>query len=99
MGWGVTGRASFTVRLPSGHGRGGLRPFLFQQGCLTEEFLAYAEHLARSGRNRPSVRALYALRGERHLKRREWALAVESLHEAIRMTRETGASVGQGGPG
>jgi tetratricopeptide (TPR) repeat protein len=60
----------------------------FQRGSLTEECLANAEHLALSGLNRPAVRALYALRGEWHLERREWAPAVESLHEAIRMTRE-----------
>ena len=60
----------------------------FQQGSLTEEWLAHAEGLAHSGLNRPSVRALYALRGEWHLERREWAPALESLHEAIRTTRE-----------
>jgi tetratricopeptide (TPR) repeat protein len=60
----------------------------FQRGSLTEECLADAEQLAQSGLNRPSARALYALRGEWHLKRHEWAQAVESLHEAIRMTRE-----------
>jgi hypothetical protein len=62
--------------------------FQFQQGSLTEERLASAERLARSGLNRPSMRELYALRGGWHLERREWALAAESLHEAIRMTRE-----------
>ena len=60
----------------------------FRQGRLTEEWLAHAEGLAQSGLNRPSVRALYALRAEWHLERREPAHALESLHEAIRMTRE-----------
>jgi len=63
-----------------------------RQGRLTEDVLAQAERVARSGRNRVSVRFLHALRGEWHLGRQEWALAVESLHEAVRMTRETGAS-------
>lgn len=64
----------------------------FWQGRLTEDFLVHAEHLAQSGRNRPSVRVLHALRGEWQLERQEWALAAESLNEAIRMTRETGIS-------
>ncbi len=64
----------------------------FWQGCLNEDVLAQAEYLALSGRNRPSTRALHALRGEWRLERGEWALAVESLHEAIRMTREVGIS-------
>lgn len=64
----------------------------FWQGRLTADLLAHAEHLARSGRNRASVRSLYALRSEWQLERREWALAVENLHEAIRMTREAGLS-------
>jgi len=64
----------------------------FMQGGLTEDLLAHAEHLARSGRNRASVRSLYALRGAWQLDRGEWGLALESLNEAIRMTREVGLS-------
>ncbi len=64
--------------------------FLFWQGRLTEGQLARAEELARSKRHRISVRSLHVLRGEWRLAREEWALAAESLHEAIRMTREAG---------
>ncbi len=65
----------------------------FQSGGLTEKTLAEktlaeAERLAEAGLNRPSMRALHALRGEWHLERQEWAPAAESLYEAIRMTRE-----------
>jgi hypothetical protein len=62
----------------------------FWQRRLTEDLLTHAEDLASSGRNRPSIRSLYALRGEWQLERHEWAPAVESLQEAIRMTREAG---------
>jgi hypothetical protein len=64
----------------------------FWQGRLTEDLLAQAERLARSGRNRATLRSLHALRAEWQLERREWALALNSLHEAIRMTREAGRS-------
>ena len=64
--------------------------FQFWQGRLTEDLLAEAERLARSGRNRNSVRLLSSLCAEWRLERGEWALAVESLYEAIRMTREAG---------
>jgi Domain of unknown function (DUF4062) len=62
--------------------------FRFFQGGLTEDLLARAEDLARGGRNRPTVRGLHALRGQWRLERGEWGLAVESLHEAVRMARE-----------
>jgi hypothetical protein len=64
----------------------------FRQGYLTEDLLAHAEGLARSGRNRQVVRFLHELRGEWRLRQGEWAFAVESLHEAIRMSREAGVS-------
>ncbi len=64
----------------------------FTQGCLSEELLAHAEDLARSGRNRKMIRFLHALRGRWQLGRAEWALAAENLHEAIRMTHEAGTS-------
>jgi tetratricopeptide (TPR) repeat protein len=38
------------------------------------------------------VRFLHELRGEWRLRQGEWAFAVESLHEAIRMSREAGVS-------
>ena len=64
----------------------------FRQGRLSEELLAHAEDLARSGRNREMIRFLHALRGRWQLGRAEWALAAENLHEAIRMTHEAGSS-------
>ena len=48
--------------------------------------------LARSSRNRQSIRSLHGLRADWRIEQEEWALAVESLHEAIRMTREAGRS-------
>lgn len=64
----------------------------FRQGCLAADVLAQAEALARSGHNRVGVRRLHTLRGEWLLQRGEWTPALESLDEAIRMTREAGLS-------
>jgi hypothetical protein len=64
--------------------------FQFWRGKLTENFLSEAERLAAAGQNRPTVRYLHALRGQWQLTRENWTSAAESLHEAIRMTRETG---------
>lgn len=64
----------------------------FWQGRLTEDLIARADSLARRGRNRQIVRSLHALRGQWRLTRGEWSFAVESLHEAIRMSREAGVS-------
>lgn len=66
--------------------------FQFLRGRLTDGHLTRAEQLARSGRNRRSVRSLHELRAEWLLQRHEWALATGSLHEAVRMTREAGLS-------
>jgi len=63
---------------------------LFPMGRLTEEDLAAAEHLARTGQNRKTIRLLQRLRGEWRLTRGEYALAAESLQEAIRMAHESG---------
>jgi len=63
---------------------------LFPQGRLTEEDLAAAERLARTGQNRKAVRRLHRLRGEWRLARGDHALAVESLQDAIRMAHESG---------
>jgi tetratricopeptide (TPR) repeat protein len=63
---------------------------LFPQGRLTEEDLAAAEHLARTGKNRKTIRDLHRLRGEWRLARGEHALAAEGLQEAIRMAHEAG---------
>ena len=58
---------------------------LFPLGRLTDEDLAAAERLARTGQNREAMRILQRLRGEWRLTRREYALAADSLQEAIRM--------------
>ena len=59
-------------------------------GRLTEEDLATAERVARTGQNRMAMRILQRLRGEWRLTRGEYALAGESLREAIRMAHESG---------
>jgi Domain of unknown function (DUF4062) len=64
--------------------------YRFWKGDLDEPTLAKAQLRAQGARNRPLVRTLHGLRGEWLIERREWSLAAESLHEAIRMTRETG---------
>ncbi len=64
--------------------------FQFRRGCLGEELLVRAEDQARSGQNRPVIRILHALRGRWQMERGELALAEEHLHEAIRLTRESG---------
>ena len=63
---------------------------LFPQGRLTEEDLAAAERLARTGQNRIAIRGLHRLRGEWRLACGGYALAAESLQEAIRMAHEAG---------
>ena len=63
--------------------------FHFFQGTLKEEFLAHAEQLAIAGKNRPSVHRLHFLRGKWRIEQEQWGLAAESLHEALRMSRET----------
>ena len=67
-----------------------LEVMLFPQGRLTEEDLAAAERLARTGQNHTAIRILHRLRGEWRLARGEHALAVECLQEAIRMAHESG---------
>jgi tetratricopeptide (TPR) repeat protein len=64
--------------------------FRFWQGDLSEEHLAHAEQLAQAGKNRFTVRYLHRLRGEWCLERGEWALAAESLREAVSMARAVG---------
>lgn len=64
--------------------------FRFRQGALKEEHLTHAERLARGGKNRGTVRSLHSLRGEWRIEQGQWALAAESLHEAVRMAREVG---------
>lgn len=62
----------------------------FWRGDLREEHLYSAENKAKAGRNRWGIRLLHGLRGRWRLGRGEWALAAESLHEAVRMAREVG---------
>jgi hypothetical protein len=64
--------------------------FHLYQGTLKEEHLAHAEQLAKTGKNRGTIRRLYALRGEWWLEQGQWMLAAESLHEAVGMAREVG---------
>jgi hypothetical protein len=64
--------------------------FRFWQGDLSEEQLAHAEQLAKAGKNRKIVRYLHGLRGQWRLERSEWALAGESLREAVTMARAVG---------
>jgi hypothetical protein len=64
--------------------------FRFWQGDLSEEHLAQAEQLAKVGKNRSVIRSLHCLRGEWRLERGEWALAAESLREAVSMARAVG---------
>lgn len=59
-------------------------------GLLTEEQLAHAEKLAVAGHNRTVIRRLHQVRGEWHATQGAWALAAQSLQEAVRMAREIG---------
>lgn len=64
--------------------------FRFWQGDLREGHLFKAERLAKAGRSRVVIRDLHRLRGEWHLEQGQWALAADSLREAVRMAREVG---------
>lgn len=66
--------------------------FRFWQGDLQEEHLAQAEQLAKAGRNRLTIRDIHRLRGQWQLEQGHWALAADSLHEAVLMAREIGKS-------
>jgi hypothetical protein len=77
-------------RNPPGDGEYEYARFRFWQGDLSEEHLAHAEQLAKAGKNRFNVRLLCGLRGEWRLERGEWALAAESLREAVSMARAVG---------
>ena len=69
--------------------------FRFWKGDLSEEHLAHAEQPAEAGKNRPAIRYLHGLRGAWRLGQGQWALAAESLHDAVRMAREVGATDAQ----
>lgn len=62
----------------------------FVHGDLTEAQLAYAEKFAKEGRCHATTRDLHRLRGAWQLTQRNWVLAADSLHEAVRMAREVG---------
>jgi hypothetical protein len=64
----------------------------FWRGDLREEHLAQAETLARDGKSRQVGRWLLSFRGEWRLEQGQWELAVESLHEAVRMSRAVGGT-------
>jgi hypothetical protein len=78
----------FTYR--PGDAEGHYAKFRFLKGDLKEEHLARAEQLSKAGRNRFAIRTLHRLRGEWWLEQEQWALAAESLHEAVRMARAVG---------
>ena len=64
--------------------------FRFWHGSLAETHLAEAEQLAKEGRYRTGIRSVYALRGEWQIEQGRWALAADTLHEAVRLGREVG---------
>ena len=57
--------------------------FRFWRCDLSEKHLAHAERLAKVGKNRLAVRVLHRLCGEWRLEQGQWALAAESLREAV----------------
>ena len=73
-----------------GHAESLYAQLRFYQGDMTEDHLARAEQLAQAGKNRLVIRCLHRLRGEWQLEQGHWALAGESLHEAVRMARQVG---------
>jgi Domain of unknown function (DUF4062) len=62
--------------------------FQFPLGRLTDEDITGALAQARNGNNRQAMRRLYRLQGKWRLARYEYALAAESLQDAIRMAHE-----------
>jgi tetratricopeptide (TPR) repeat protein len=64
--------------------------FRFHEGSLSEELLARAEELTRTGKYRIGVRSLHQLRGQWHLRHGRWLLAADSLSEAVQMARAVG---------
>ncbi|HYK01823.1 MAG TPA: DUF4062 domain-containing protein [Thermoanaerobaculia bacterium] len=60
----------------------------FWYGDLREEHLVHAEALAKEAKDRATIRVIHRLRGEWLIEQRKWALAANSLNEAVRMARE-----------
>ena len=85
--WAAIGRAPCTVPATQSTA---YAQFRFWQGDLSEEHLAHAEQLAQSRQEPPSRPLLHGLRGDWRLERGEWALAAESLREAVSMARAVG---------
>lgn len=69
--------------------------FCFWHGELKEKHLTRAEQLAKADKNRSTTRYIYRLRGESKLEQSQWALAADSLQEAVRMAREVGQTDAQ----
>jgi hypothetical protein len=66
--------------------------FRFWQDGLKEEYLVHAEQLAKKDKSRAVIRSLLGLRGQWRLDSGQWALAAESLHEAVHMARAVGTT-------
>jgi hypothetical protein len=64
--------------------------FCLYRGKLTEDYLTQVEKLSIAAKNRSAIHELYFLRGEWRIEQSQWALAVDSFREAVRMTRELG---------
>ena len=60
----------------------------FWRGTLQGQHLTAAESLAEKDNNYRTLRELHRLRGRWRLEQREYAQAVASFHEALRMARE-----------
>ncbi|MBT4866500.1 MAG: hypothetical protein HON53_15460, partial [Planctomycetaceae bacterium] len=73
-----------------GHAEQCYARFRFYKEEMTKEHLDHAEQLAKTGKNRPTVRGLHGLRGEWQLDQGQYQLAAESLHEAVHMARQVG---------
>ena len=57
---------------------------------MTEEHLGRAEQLASEGKTRAVIRYVHGLRGDWQLQLGRYAIAAESLQEAVRLAREVG---------
>jgi hypothetical protein len=62
----------------------------FWRGEASEEALGKAEHLADDGKSRSIIRTLHHVRGTWWLEHGDWAPAVTSFAEALRLARESG---------
>ncbi len=74
----------------SGNAEYAYAQFRFFKGDMTVEYLECAERLAQKDKNHFGIRRLHSLRGEWQLGQGHYAQALESFHEAVRITREIG---------